>query len=172
MYLTFATMHGFSAFSFIMRTSLFCFEFFMRYPNHNLAREFDILSPNSKFPAVPSQKWVVQRKTSYQIQWLVFASNDRAMADNLRPAGLIRPAALLPNCSDLMASLVVYFINLPSALCCAINVLYVAFWAFVTNCENQELNLIKSQLYQRLCNSKRNGIVSGHFGWYLQKWRT
>jgi len=58
-----------------------------------------------------------------------------------------------------MASIVVYFINLPSALCCAINVLYVAFWAFVTNCENQELNLINVNHSQDFATAKGTELL-------------
>ena len=35
-------------------------------PNRSLASDFDTLNPNSKFPALPNEKWVAQRKTSHQ----------------------------------------------------------------------------------------------------------
>jgi len=71
----------------------------------------------------------------------------------------IWPESSLQNGSNRMAHLVVYFMNLPSLrllvlytyeklyiydqLHCVINVLYVAFWAFVRNCEKSGVNLIK-----------------------------
>jgi len=42
-----------------------------------------------------------------------------------------------------------------------INVLYVAFWAFVMNCENQELIWLKFHKCARFNNSKGHGIVGG-----------
>ena len=85
---------------------------------------------------------------------------------------IIRPTAPLPNCINCMAHLsVLYFMNLPSLQLlvlhtyekphCAINVLYVAFWAFVVKYENQELIWLKFHKLPRCSNSKGNRIVRG-----------
>jgi len=66
------------------------------------------------------------------------------------PAKQSHPArSLFANCSNFMAHpVVLHFMNLPSLPLlvlhtyeepqCAINVLYVLFWAFVMKCENKE----------------------------------
>jgi len=91
---------------------------------------------------------------------------------SLGPAGRIRPVAPLPNCSNCMARLVVlYFMNLPSLQLLvwhtyekphwAINVLYVAFWAFIMNCENLELIWLKFPKFPSFINNTGNVIVGG-----------
>jgi len=47
---------------------------------------------------------------------------------------------------------------------CAVNVLYVVFWALVMNFENQELVQLKFQKFPsfiNIINTKGNGIVGG-----------
>jgi len=82
------------------------------------------------------------------------------------PSKIIRPAATLPNCTNCTTrQVVLYFMNLPSLQHlvlhtyekphCAINVLYVAFLAFVVKYENQELICFNSKNAQDLTTAKR-----------------
>jgi len=82
MYLTFATMHGFSAFSFIMRTSLFCFEFFMRCQTTTSQANLKYWAQAvNSLPCQIRSGWYRETPVT-KIQWMVFASNDRAVVGN------------------------------------------------------------------------------------------
>jgi len=125
----------------------------------------------------------ISRLTMHSVTWnlcpIKFCSDqsDQGSAPTARELDLARSP--FTNCSNCMARLVVlYVMNLPSlqhliSYCILMrNYFRNLTWlyykctvccicAFVMNCENQELILLKFRSFNNILNSKGNGIVSG-----------
>ena len=96
------------------------------------------------------------------------------------PSKIIRPVAPLQNCSNYSmysppSGIIFHESVLLSTSCiaylwgntyekqhCVINVMYVTLWAFVMNCENQELIWLKFPRFIHSINGKGNVIICGN----------
>jgi len=90
---------------------------------------------------------------------------------NLRPACRFQPAKQNHPVRSPIYQIAITVYGHPSSIIfyesalllhCAVNVLYEAFWAFVTNCENQKLIWLKFHKFPTFNNSNGNGIVAGN----------